>query len=172
MAAQPDLLARAIGLRLGLGRRTPGSATLRAFTEPVPDPGHRVSLTAERDLLGRRRVRVEWRPGELELRSLRRAHELLDQALQRSGLGRVQVDLGEAEGEWPPSLSGACHHMGTTRMHSDAGQGVTDPDGRVHGMANLYVAGSSLFPTAGHANPTLTIVALALRLAEALGRRR
>ena len=55
--------------------------------------------------------------------------------------------------------------MGTTRMSADPAQGVVDADCRVHGMANLYVAGSSVFPTCGSANPTLTIVALALRLA-------
>jgi choline dehydrogenase-like flavoprotein len=60
--------------------------------------------------------------------------------------------------------------MGTTRMHPDPGRGVVDADGRVHGVANLYIAGSSVFPTSGSANPTLTIVALALRLADHLER--
>jgi hypothetical protein len=106
---------------------------------------------------------VEWSPGTLELRACG-VRELLDQALRRAGMGRLEPDLGSAEGEWPASLSGACHHIGTTRMHSDPRQGVTDGDGRVHGIANLYITGSSVFPTAGHANPTLTIVALALRL--------
>ena len=60
--------------------------------------------------------------------------------------------------------------MGTTRMSRDPRTGVTDPDCRVHGLANLYLAGSSVFPTAGHANPTPTLIALALRLAEHLRR--
>jgi choline dehydrogenase-like flavoprotein len=62
-------------------------------------------------------------------------------------------------------VRGARHHMGTTRMHADPRRGVVDADCRVHGITNLYVAGSSVFPTSGAANPTLTIVALALRLA-------
>ena len=62
----------------------------------------------------------------------------------------------------------AHHHVGTTRMHADPGQGVVDAHGRVHGLTNLFVTGSSVFPTGGFANPTLTIVALALRLAEHL----
>jgi len=66
---------------------------------------------------------------------------------------------------------GGKHHMGTTRMHDDPRQGVVDSDCRVQGVSNLYVAGSSVFPTGGYANPTLTIVALALRLAEHLKRR-
>jgi len=61
--------------------------------------------------------------------------------------------------------------MGGTRMHGDPRQGVVDADARVHGIANLYVAGSSLFPTGGAANPTFTLVALALRLADHLNRR-
>ena len=61
---------------------------------------------------------------------------------------------------------GSHHHMGTTRMHEDPKRGVVDPDCRVHGIENLFVAGSSVFPTCGHANPTLTIVALTLRLAD------
>ena len=60
--------------------------------------------------------------------------------------------------------------MGTTRMHEDPKQGVVDRDARVHGMANLWIAGSSVFPTAGSSNPTLTLVALALRLAARLAR--
>ena len=65
-------------------------------------------------------------------------------------------------------MEGGKHHMGTTRMHIDPKQGVVDPNGRIHAMANLYIAGSSVFPTSGYANPTFTIVALALRLADHL----
>jgi choline dehydrogenase-like flavoprotein len=79
----------------------------------------------------------------------------------------VELPADPATG-WPASLSGGRHHIGTTRTHADPRQGVVDPDCRVHGLANLYVAGSSVFPTAGYANPTLTIVALALRLADHL----
>ena len=87
-------------------------------------------------------------------------HELLDQGLRATGLGRLEL--------WPAEPAGVGHHMGTTRMHADPARGVVDPDGRVHGVPNLYVAGSSVFPAAGLANPTLTIVALAIRLADHL----
>jgi choline dehydrogenase-like flavoprotein len=68
-------------------------------------------------------------------------------------------------------IGSSWHHMGTTRMHSDPKRGVVDGNCRVHGVSNLYIAGSSVFPTSGHANPTLTIVALALRLGDHLSRK-
>ena len=68
----------------------------------------------------------------------------------------------------PESLTGGPHHLGTTRMHDDPGHGVVDRNARVHATENLYVAGGSVFPTGGYANPTLTIVALAVRLAKHL----
>ena len=72
----------------------------------------------------------------------------------------------EDDSEWPSDMRGDQHHMGTTRMQRDPRMGVVDENCRVHGVANLYVAGCSVFPTGGTFNPTLTIVALALRLAD------
>ena len=86
----------------------------------------------------------------------------------RAGIGRVQILFDEEGSEWPDDLAGGFHHMGTTRMHDDPKQGVVDADCRVHGISNLYVAGSSVFPTGGSSNPTMMIVTLALRLAEHL----
>ena len=74
------------------------------------------------------------------------------------------------EAQWPKSLGGGWHHMGTTRMHPDPRQGVVNVDQRVHGVANLYVAGASVYPTAGCVNPTLTLIALTLRLSDHLRR--
>ena len=73
--------------------------------------------------------------------------------------------------DWPAGVSYGYHHMGTTRMNANPKHGVVNADCRVHGIGNLYVAGSSVFPTSGSANPTLTIVALALRLADQIKRR-
>ena len=78
------------------------------------------------------------------------------------------LDPGTDAAGWPNSMTGGKHHMGTTRMHVDPRCGVVDPHCRVHDCANLYVAGSSVFPTCGYANPTLTIVALAVRLCDRL----
>ena len=91
---------------------------------------------------------------------------ILDAALHAAGIGRVQFMLGD---EHPAALlEGNFHHLGATRMHAEASKGVVDADCRVHGIRNLYVAGSSVFPTYGCSNPTLTVVALALRLADHL----
>jgi choline dehydrogenase-like flavoprotein len=141
---------------------------LRAQLEPTPNPDSRVLLGRRKDRLGMNRVEVDWRLNPGDKRSLIRIHELLAEALESRDLGRLVVDLAEYDGAWPGSMSGGKHHMGTTRMHQDPRRGVVDPDGKVHGISNLYVAGSSVFPTAGYANPTLTLVALALRLADHL----
>jgi len=98
-------------------------------------------------------------------RSIARLHESLDGELRRTGIGGVESRVDDID---RITFTDASHHMGTTRMSSDPKRGVVDPDCRVHGVANLYVAGSSVFPTCGNANPTWTIVAMALRLAEHL----
>jgi choline dehydrogenase-like flavoprotein len=138
-----------------------------------PDPDSRVTLGEERDALGMRRVRLDWRlPADFE-RHLTRAHELLAEDLGEAGLGRVRINVGET-GNDPtgtpagPTVGNGSHHMGTTRMHRDPAYGVVDENCRIHGTANLYVAGSSVFPSYGIDNPTMTIVALALRLADHL----
>jgi choline dehydrogenase-like flavoprotein len=136
--------------------------------EQAPNPQSRVRLGDERDALGMPRVVLEWRLSPIDKRSLRRGHRILARELARAGLGRLQLMLSEDDMEWPEDLAVGSHHMGTTRMHADPRQGVVDAQCRVHGVANLYVAGSSVFPTSGAANPTLTLVALAVRLADHL----
>ena len=118
------------------------------------------------DALGLRRSKLDWRLQSTDKRSLRRGYELLGRELGRMGIGRLKMILSKDDATWPKDLTGASHHMGTTRMHADTKRGVVDADCRVHGVRNLYVAGSSVFPTAGVANPTLTLVALTLRLAD------
>jgi choline dehydrogenase-like flavoprotein len=137
-----------------------------AHTEQAPDPDSRIVLADGRDRLGRQEVRLDWRVSDLDLWTIRRATEVLAREVQRAGLGQVQIRLDGQQWQRSPALRGGFHHMGTTRMHSSPAQGVTDADGRVHGVANLFVASSAVFPTAGYANPTLTIVALAIRLAD------
>jgi choline dehydrogenase-like flavoprotein len=146
------------------------TARWRAFmigcrAEQVPNPDSRVVLDHERDSFGMNRVRLDWRLTAQDFDSLRRARQLLDDAW---GLANKDLCLKETGTRHVAEVSGASHHMGTTRMHRDPKLGVVDEMCRVHGVRNLYVAGSSVFPTSGWAPPTLTIIALALRLADFL----
>ena len=136
--------------------------------EQAPNPESRVTLSRERDALGQQRVRLEWCTTPLDRRTAERAPHLIGAELERAGLGHIERAVG-GDAWPPPPLQGLRgHHMGTTRMSADPRHGVVDPQCRVHGSANLFIAGSSVFPTAGAGAPTLTIVALALRLADHL----
>ncbi len=143
------------------------SVDVSARAEQVPNPDSRVTLGSDTDALGMPRGQVDWQLTDVEHRSIVRAVDLLGAEVAARGIGRVQVVLPE-DGSWPADLAGGWHHMGTTRMSADPATGVVDRDCRVHGIDNLYVAGSSVFSTAGSATPTLTLVALALRLADHL----
>jgi choline dehydrogenase-like flavoprotein len=144
------------------------SLCVRTAVEMTPNPDSRVTLGDERDRFGMPRVRVDWRLNADDRRGFDRLLAAVHEEIRRRGLGAfVHHQVGDCDG-WPHATSGGKHHMGTTRMHSDPRHGVVDPDCRVHGMANLYLAGSSVFPTGGYVNPTLTIVALAIRLADHL----
>jgi choline dehydrogenase-like flavoprotein len=132
------------------------------FCEQPPDPASRVYLGRSIDRLGLNRLVLDWRIPDSVHRSLHRLQELLGQALQRHELGTLEPGTGE------PRYTDASHHMGTARMGESPRTGVVDRNCRVYGVRNLYIAGSAVFPSAGHANPTLTIVALTLRLADHL----
>ena len=136
---------------------------LFVFAEQAPNPNSRVLLSGEKDALGCRKIAIAWHPLPEDLRSIRQSSEQFALDVAQAGHGRVKLD--ELAGPW---LGGGGHHQGTTRMADDPKRGVTDRHGKVHGIANLHVAGGSLFPTGGFMSPTLTIVALALRLADRL----
>ena len=147
--------------------------TFQAIVEPEPDPDARVTLSLDRDQLGVNRVCVGWRLGQLTRRTFDRNFAILADELQRSGVGAAKLDQPlDGRDDWPASLNpgGTWHHMGTTRMHDSTWHGVVDRHCRMHGIGNLFVAGSSVFPTAGANFPTVTIVALALRLAQQLAK--
>lgn len=152
-----------------------GSKAFGLFTriEQSPNPLSRVTLDNERDELGLPRASLHWALSSLDKRSIRKIHELIGEQAGTSGAGRVRMlDYlhDEDDPTWPKYTGGGWHHMGTTRMSADPNNGVVNSDCRVHGIANLYIAGASCFTTAGAANPTLTLVALSLRLADHLRR--
>jgi choline dehydrogenase-like flavoprotein len=134
---------------------------LFTIVEPEPNPESRVTLTEERDPLGLNRARLNVLLTPRVERTLGRAQQILADELQQMGAGSLDFD-GDRQLDW------CCHHMGTTRMSLDARHGVVNTDSRLHDVQNLYVAGSSVFPTAGSDVPTYTIVALAIRLADHL----
>jgi choline dehydrogenase-like flavoprotein len=145
----------------------------RMFTrqEQAPNPESRIVLSAERDELGMPRANLRWKFTRLDKRSMRVFYELLGKEMGRAGLGRVQLMDWLLDGDddaWPNHLSGGWHHMGTARMNEDPKQGVVDANCKVHGIANLFVAGGAVYPTGGAVNPTLTVVAVALRLSDHL----
>jgi choline dehydrogenase-like flavoprotein len=143
-------------------------AALLVDLEQVPNPDSRVALSDERDALGQRGVIVDWRLTELERQTAERFTAFAAAAFRQAQLGELQP-LPWLQNVSPMSgdeLSGTYHHIGTTRMSEDPRRGVVDAQCRVHGTHNVYVAGCSVFSTGGHANPTLSIVALAVRLAD------
>jgi choline dehydrogenase-like flavoprotein len=140
-------------------------------SEQTPNAESRVTLCATLDALGQRRVVVDWRLTERDRRSMARTGQLLAEALGRSGAGRIKLWpwLLESEADaWRELFPGGWHAMGTTRMAADPSRGVVDPECRVFGLDNLYLAGSSVFPTGSYDTPTVKLLALALRLADHL----
>jgi len=137
-------------------------------SESMPVPESRVRLSREVDACGVPRVELDWKLADVDVYTLRRMQELVAHEVGRAGLGRVFLPPDGPTRVWPEAISGGNHHMGTTRMAADPYQGVVDSDCRLHGCDNLWIAGSSVFPSVGYANPTLTIVALALRIADSI----
>ncbi len=149
-------------------------AMIRA--EQAPNPDSRVVLSTSTDALGVPKADLHWQMGEQDKHTLRVLAGELDAALARAGPGGFEPSPWIDDGSlaWPvdPTVGnhpiGGYHHMGTTRMSDDPGTGVVDRNCQVFGYSNLFIAGSSVFSTAGWANPTLTIIALAHRLANHL----
>jgi len=148
--------------------RRPGAAGVRVLemlhqTEQTPDPENRVLLDDARDGHGRRTAVLRWRWSPEDRRRVTAARDLYAEAFAKAGYATLVA--GDWDGGQPRMIGGNHHHLGGTRMSSHPRDGVVDADCRVHGVRNVFVAGSSVFPTGGSVNPTLTIVALALRLA-------
>jgi choline dehydrogenase-like flavoprotein len=137
------------------------------MSEQLPNLDSRVTLDESSvDALGMPRVRLDWSFTAEDFDRLEVSIDALTAALGADGKGRLCWPV--ARDQLLSILDPARHHIGTTRMHADPEHGVVDADCCVHGLSNLYIAGSSVFPTAGIANPTLTIIALAMRLSDHL----
>lgn len=139
--------------------------------EQEPDPESRVLLSEQTDALGIRRANVRWRPTDLTGDTLRQFAELLREQFRAANIGDIEFDpwLDHDPDSWREHISDQYHHIGTARMNDSPRQGVVDRSCCLHAVSNLYIASSAVFPTSGHSNPTLTILALAIRLADHLG---
>jgi len=134
--------------------------------EQVPDPDSRITLGTGKDRFGNPLARLNWRLHAPEIETLVRLQETLRTVLETRGLGRLLSDPNDLE---PALFADASHHLGGTRMSAQPATGVVDSDLKVHGVVNLFICGGSVFPTSGSGNPTWSIVAFALRLADHLG---
>lgn len=141
-----------------------GTFPIEFNSEQTPLADSRITLGSERDEYGMPRVHVDWRMCEADVESVGKAYRLLRDSLARTGTCAVEFDEASLPERIRQSMPVGGHHMGATRMAAAASGGVVDPDCAVFGLPNLYVASASVFPTSGHANPTLTLVALAIRL--------
>ncbi|MCI0599833.1 MAG: GMC family oxidoreductase [Beijerinckiaceae bacterium] len=139
---------------------------LETVIEPIPNPESRVTLCAERDQLGLSQVRINWQLTEKDRDHFVTINKLVLATLSQTGIALPAGESIEYAQYWPRKIVGCWHHMGTTRMHDDPAKGVVDAECRVHGINNLFIAGSSVFPTVGSDSPTITLVALALRLCD------
>jgi len=149
--------------RLPRRQRSTGKRIVVFFCEQPPDPESRVTLCDARDQLGVQQLELRWRLGPEIEKTVLRFQEVLQQRCKETHLGTLEVPESRI------GFTDASHHMGTTRMSENPRSGVVDRDCRVHGIDNLFVAGSSVFPSGSHVSPTLAIIALSLRLADRLG---
>lgn len=136
--------------------------------EPIPNPDTFVRLSDELDLLGQRKLEVNWQVSDRERANAHRAIGICALEFARMGYGRAYAPILEDPEKWPPNFTSGKHPSGTTRMSDSPKTGVVDRNSKVFDVDNLYVTGSSIFPTISHTNPTLNLVALSLRLSDHL----
>jgi choline dehydrogenase-like flavoprotein len=154
-------------IALGVDASNAKARSLGCGMELAPDPDRRLVLTGEKDALGLPRLKLNMRIADEDFARYRRTLVELGRQLLASRTGLLRIDKKNRD-DWMNTMDWGHHHLGTTRMHTDPQQGVVDADGLVHGLGNLYIAGSSTFPSYGASNPTLNLIALTLRLADHL----
>ncbi|RYE56908.1 MAG: GMC family oxidoreductase, partial [Hyphomicrobiales bacterium] len=165
----PNLVADEFQSR-GIPHKLTG-VRIDAIAEQRPDPNSRVTLSARTDRLGVPIATIDWRINDEDRRTIVRLAHLTRDAFVAAGLPSPVLEPWVAEDRpWDAVIIDMAHTVGTTRMSDDPRTGVVDKTCQVHGVSGLYVAGASVFPTSGHANPTLMIVALAIRLADTIKR--
>jgi choline dehydrogenase-like flavoprotein len=153
-----------------LVRNPGGKYALRYHAEQIPNPSSRIRLSGETDAFGMRRAKIDLRYTDQDIDSVIESHRLLDRALRANRIGRLEYPYTpekKREHIWKTAGDGY-HQVGSTRMGDDPAKNIVDPNLKVHGLSNLYIASSSVFPSTSQANPTQLAVALAIRLAHRL----
>jgi choline dehydrogenase-like flavoprotein len=145
-----------------------GSYPLEFNCEQTPMESSRIMLLAERDKHAIPRVHIDWRRSDEDIVAAHRGFIVLREALSRTGVCRLEFDDSKLHERLASAAPIWSHHLGTTRMAMSPSNGVVDTNCAIFDLPNVYVASSAVFPTGSHANPTLTIVALSLRMAEHL----
>ena len=150
---------------LGVDASKAMAYSLGTGIELMPDPERRLTLTGETDALGMPRLNLAMTISDGDFARYRRTLTELGRQMLAARSGMIRLDR-KTRAEWLEVMDWGNHHLGTARMHTDPKRGVVDADCKVHGIGNLYIAGSSVFPTYGSSNPTMNLVALTLRLAD------
>jgi choline dehydrogenase-like flavoprotein len=145
--------------------------SLEMHGEQVPQARSRVMLTDKRDALGMPQLRVDWHYSQTDIESIARSLDVFAQEFERSNTARLEYNRSTLEEDLMRFGAYGGHHIGTARMGRDERTSVVNADCQVHSVHNLFVAGSAVFPTSSQANPTLTLIALSLRLGDTLSRR-
>jgi len=140
--------------------------TFEIHSEQYPNPDSRITLINETDTLGMRKVKVDWQYLPEDIESVRRSLKLFVQEINQSGLATFEFNDDQLEEDLTRFGAYGGHHIGTTRMGTAPETSVVDAHCKLHNVDNLYIASASVFPTSSQANPTLTIVAMSLRLAD------
>jgi choline dehydrogenase-like flavoprotein len=154
-------------LALGVDASNAKTYSLGCGMELMPDPDRRLTLTGEKDALGLPRLKLDMRIADEDFERFRRTLTELGRQLLASKAGMLRINCSSRE-DWLKNMDWGHHHLGTTRMSNDPKQGVVDADLLVHGVSNLYIAGSGVFPSYSASNPTLNLIALTLRLGDHL----
>jgi len=157
---------------LANGRSFAPGARMRigVTSEQEPNPESRILLSRRTDALGIRCSNVRWKLTDRTLHTIRRFAMALRQEFGDAKIGDIELEqwITSDSQTWTDSITDQFHHIGTARMNDSPRLGVVERNCRVHGIENLYIGSSAVFPTGGHSNPTLTIIALCLRLADHL----
>lgn len=165
MSYRPEFNFDSLGWQTAAGfERRFSSLEVHQVCEQSPDIQNRITLSDTRDATGMPTTRIAFRWNNLDIYSVVRTQDLIKEEFARAGIGEVRLDR---RGSYPLLAQMSAHHpSGTTRMSHDPKLGVVDAHCKVHGLSNVFVASSSVFPTSGYAPPTLTILALAIRVSD------